>query len=66
MNTTTPPASTTPIQLPLEIESKDLLIALTAAVRWRSSYKDQYEGDEYNLYIITQLMEALLRNSKPG
>jgi len=59
------PITTTSIQLPTEIESKDLLIALTAAVRWRASYKDHYEGDDYNLYIITQLMEALLRNGKP-
>ena len=58
------PLTTTTIQLPTEIESKDLLIALTAAVRWRANYKDHYEGDDYNLYIISQLMEALVKKSE--
>jgi hypothetical protein len=65
MNTTTPPpTTTTPIQLPTDIDSKDLLIALTAAIRWRASYKDHYEGDEYNLYTLSRLMEYLVKKSE--
>jgi hypothetical protein len=38
---------------------KDLLHALSAAVRWRAAYKEDYKNDDYNLAMIAELLQCL-------
>ncbi|MGQ0738373.1 MAG: hypothetical protein ACT4OJ_04870 [Bacteroidota bacterium] len=36
-----------------------LLKALAAAFRWRASYPEDYNGDDHNLTVLSQLQEQL-------
>jgi hypothetical protein len=38
---------------------EEIIKALAATIRWRASYPELHKGDEYNLYILSMLLEQL-------
>jgi hypothetical protein len=38
---------------------EDIIRAIAAAIRWRANYTDNYNGDDFNLSVLSQLLEEL-------
>lgn len=43
----------------IEITAGDEKRALIAAIRWKAAYSEDHTGDDYHLYIISQLLKKL-------
>jgi predicted metal-dependent RNase len=48
------------INHPNPCQQRDEIIkAIAAAIRWRASYTENYNGDDYNLYTLSILLAQL-------
>lgn len=42
---------------------EEIIKAISAAIRWRANYQEKYNGDDYNLMILSELLAALVNDA---
>lgn len=42
-----------------QVQKDNLIKAIAASIRWRASYEEVYNNDDFNLMILSQLLEEL-------